>query len=260
MRKLMASITRQIVNHLVFKKSLDEEFGSARLFVAPRADLRLLYPGYDRAAFDLMLVARNYVRPGQCIWDIGSNLGIFSACAAYKTGVTGEVCSLEADPKYVSIQNRTFSALPPAYAPAHALCAAAADRSGVLSFAVSRQGHARSHLAEVEGQVADDTDRFQQVMSIKLDSLLEHWRKPDFIKIDVEGAEKLVMQGAAKILKDVRPVFYIEVSDNNRDDVTDTFLRADYEIFKLNADGSETPIEKCGLYTIVKPKKPVNEQ
>ena len=47
------------------------------------------------------------------------------------------------------------------------------------------------------------------------DDLLATWRAPDFIKMDVEGAELSALAGCDKILSEVRPVFYIEVADHN---------------------------------------------
>lgn len=37
------------------------------------------------------------------------------------------------------------------------------------------------------------------------------FRNPDFIKIDVEGAEKFILEGLATTLKEYRPVLMIEV-------------------------------------------------
>ena len=253
MKALTAGILRKTLGSLTYHKRLPSEFGSGRLLVSPRADMRVLYPGFERAAFDLMLVSRLYVKQGACVWDIGSNLGLFSACAAYKAGPRGMVFSLEADPRYAALQMRSAATLTTAYAPIEVLCGAAADETSLLRFAVSRQGHARSHLAEVEGQRSDETESVQQVLSVTLDFLLQHWPKPDIIKIDVEGAEALVLQGADRMLREVAPILYIEVSDQNREAVTRRFHDHGYELFKLEADGSETPVDLCGLYCIARP-------
>jgi FkbM family methyltransferase len=39
--------------------------------------------------------------------------------------------------------------------------------------------------------------------------------RPDFVKVDVEGAELLVLEGAHEMISQVRPVFYIEVGKEN---------------------------------------------
>lgn len=70
----------------VFPKRLPRGFGQGSLLVSPRADTRVLRPGWERCAGDPMIVAERNVRPGMTVWDIGGNLGIFSAFAAARAG------------------------------------------------------------------------------------------------------------------------------------------------------------------------------
>ncbi len=51
----------------------------------------------------------------------------------------------------------------------------------------------------------------QYVPTLTLDSLLHSFSPPQLIKIDVEGAEELVLQGATKVLTVCRPSVYLEV-------------------------------------------------
>ena len=53
----------------------------------------------------------------------------------------------------------------------------------------------------------------------RLDTIIssDNLSKPDVIKIDVEGAEKDVLDGAAHILRSARPVLLIELHRTNRD-------------------------------------------
>jgi hypothetical protein len=37
---------------------------------------------------------------------------------------------------------------------------------------------------------------------------------PDFIKIDVEGAELMVIEGMSEVIKEFRPVIMVEITDN----------------------------------------------
>ena len=188
-----------------------------------------------------------------CVWDIGANLGIMSTFAASKVGSSGAVYALEADPYYAHQIFSTSRKLSNAYQPINVLCAAIADRTGVLDFGVSSRGHARNRLIDY----ADDSFQVEarkMVPAVTGDELLKAWRSPDFIKMDVEGAELDALRGCDTVLADCRPIFYIEVAPENQQSVTQLFRQYDYEIFHLRGDGSETPIDTCCFYTIARPK------
>ena len=74
---------------------------------------------------------------------------------------------------------------------------------------------------------------------------------PDFVKIDVEGAEFLVLQGASRLLSDVRPSIYIEVSNRNISAVTDVLHGAGYKLFA--PDNLNDEIDRCVFNTIALP-------
>ena len=222
------------------------------MYVNGRADIRVLKPGWRGCAHDLQLVGRNIVSQGMCVWDIGANLGIMSVFAASKVGNSGAVYALEADPYYATQIYSTSRRLSDAYQPINVLCAAIADRTGVLDFGVSKRGHARNRLIDY----ADDSFQVEarkMVPALKGDELLDAWRAPDFIKMDVEGAELDVLRGCDGLLSTIRPIFYIEVSPENQQCVSSLFRRYDYAIFHLRGDGSETPTDSCSFYTIARP-------
>ena len=254
MKSFLVSIIRRFSKNLVIAKKLPKEFGSATLYVTPRSDMRLIFPGYERSASDLMHVVNKYVQTGNCVWDIGSNLGIFSVCAAFKAGSTGKVFALEADPRYAAMQSRTYDGLNSNYSKSNVLCAAVADKLGILEFAVAKKGHTRSHLADVERGSQVEAEAYRQVMTVTLDYLLNYWKAPDLIKIDVEGAEHLALSGAKNILNEIRPIIYIEVSHPNIIQIDRMFEEAEYDIFKLENDGSIMPTQNSGMFTVAIPK------
>lgn len=57
------------------------------------------------------------------------------------------------------------------------------------------------------------------VESIPLDSKIDEFGKVDFIKIDVEGMEMEVLLGAEKLIKQNKPLLYIEACNGTRDSV-----------------------------------------
>jgi FkbM family methyltransferase len=254
-----ATIARRLTRSITFGKRLPQSFGGAKVIVAPRSDIRLLFPGYARIANDLFLVADRYVHSGQCVWDLGANLGIFTFAAAWKAGASGQVFALEADPYYANLLHQTRIGLPNGYAPVTPLCAAVADQGGVLDLCIPIRGHSRNHLSGVKGNSAGETQFVKQVCAITGETLMQSWPKPDFIKIDIEGAEHLFFRGIPDFLKTVRPFFYIEVSEDNADEITQVFLSHDYELFKLKDDGGEERLEKCVFNTLAKPRQNLAE-
>ncbi|MDA7684074.1 FkbM family methyltransferase [Akkermansiaceae bacterium] len=256
-KQLLVKSARAVTGPFVFKKSLPKDLGGQKIFVSSRSDIRLLAPGLERSAGDLLTVVRNYVSEGSVVWDIGSNLGILSFCSAAKGGSQGKVYSLEADPRYADIQSRTLRNLSSnqKIGEVSILCAAAADRAGILDLVIPKKGHARNQLSIVEGNSTWEADMKKQVVTITLDSLLEHWSPPNFIKIDIEGAELLALEGGKRLFSEIRPVGYIECSFANSERLTKIFADLDYDLFTLELDGTEIPTDKFEFNTIVKPRK-----
>jgi FkbM family methyltransferase len=247
-----AALFRRLTSGIIFRKRLPAEFGGGRFYATSRADIRILQPGLRGSGSDLLLVADRYIKPGDVVWDIGSNLGILSWCAAWKAGSSGRVFSLEADYFYAELQHRTAQQLSASYAPVVSLCAAAAKENAILELAVSARGHARNHLVGVADKDRIRSQIVKSVVSVSGNFLSKFWPRPDFVKIDIEGAELLFLSGATELLESQRPVMYIEVSDSNQREVTQLLHRHDYKLYRVEAD-REVPIERCEFNTLVKP-------
>jgi len=257
---VLARIARHMTGRFTFRKKLPAEFGGARIYVTARSDVRLLAPGFSSTATDLLQVARSYVKAGDCVWDIGSNVGTFSFCAAWKAGPQGRVFALEADPHYADLLQRTARTLSEQYAPVVPLCAAAADRFSILELAIAKRGHSRNHLRIVSNLDAGETESVKQVMSVTGDFLLTQWPKPDFIKVDIEGAELLFLAGASKVLSTARPGLYLEVSPSNRDLMTELLLTHRYALSRVSADGTVSPADRCEFNTLAQPVESLGVQ
>jgi len=249
MNRVLADVVRAALGPLTFRKRLPQQFDRLAVLVTPGADLRVLRRGYESCAGDLMIVAGRFVGPGDVVWDVGSNLGIFSVCAAAKAGRTGQVFSVEADPQYATLQHRTFSALPASAAPCCVLAAAVADRSAVLDFGVSARGSARSGLVET---VSETVAAHKPVMSVTLDQLLDVWPTPRVVKIDVEGADLLALKGATRLLHEAKPIIYTEMTEETYPHSSAIFREAGYDLRRLDS-GRLTPLTSFGQYVVALP-------
>lgn len=251
----LAAVARRLTGPIVFRKRLPPRFGRASIYVTSRSDVRLLAPGFSWSAGDLITVAEKYVRDGNVVWDIGSNLGVFAFCSALQAGRRGRIYSLEPDPRYADIQFRTLSRFPEKAARIDVLSAAVADQIGLVELLIPKKGHSRSHLAQVAGNSAGEVDVRKPVVALTLDWLLGRWRTPDFIKIDVEGAEGLAIMGADRLFAEARPEGYIECAEENVEMLTRFFRDRDYRLFAMRERGMEYPVDRFVFNTIVRPQE-----
>jgi FkbM family methyltransferase len=226
---LLRTVLERVSRNRILKRRLPANLGNGIIFVSPDAALSFWKP---RLTSDLFDFAREFVKPGDTVWDIGANVGLFSRAAAYCAGSSGKVIAIEADMWLVSLLRRTSAAVDPSAAPIEVLPVAIFDQCGIASFNIAKRGRASNFLASEAGQSQTGGIRETvQVMTISLDWLLQQGSRPAVVKVDVEGAELDVFRGAERLLSDVRPVILCEVQDAARDGITALFKRHRYDFY-----------------------------
>ena len=138
---------------------------------------------------------RQVCGPGMTVADVGSNLGLYAFVAAECVGQRGRVIAIEAAPDNADLIR--LGCKRNGYRNIDLVQAAAAERSGEVELAI-RDEHRGDH------QIANtsSTRRRIKVAAVTLDELVGRPAKIDRIKIDVQGAEALVIKGMNQILKD----------------------------------------------------------
>jgi FkbM family methyltransferase len=91
--------------------------------------------------------------------------------------------------------------------------AAVSDRAGTLEF-IDTGSAIGQMLAAVDGRSGNA--RRIQVPATTLDGAAERHGAPDLVKLDVEGAENLVLEGGRKVMTEHRPVLIVEVHGAER--------------------------------------------
>jgi FkbM family methyltransferase len=142
------------------------------------------------------------VGPGEVLYDIGANVGVYSLVAAKKPGGAARVFSFEAS--YASIASLCANiVLNDVAGQVTPMPIALSDRTAMNVFSLRdvEPGAARHALGYDPPE--DGPTMFQQpVMMFRLDDLIE-WFKipaPNHIKLDVDGGELAVLEGAARTL------------------------------------------------------------
>ena len=97
----------------------------------------------------------------------------------------------------------------------------------------------------------------QYVPTLSLDTISNSCPKPDFLKIDVEGAELMALRGAKEIISHVRPVFYIEIGNDATDEVLRIFQENRYLAFDIQTGAI---IDRCLPNTLFIPEEDMKAQ
>jgi FkbM family methyltransferase len=220
------------------KRHLPHDFGGAPLLVSP--DSTLAYWRRDLSKVDpfLLSMVRELVRPKMVVWDIGANVGLFSFAAA---SLGAQVVAVEADTWLANLIHRStiLNRLPVTVLPA-----AVSDQRGICNLYVSEEGKASSSLRG-DGIA-------QTVISVTLDSLLDHFAAPQVLKIDVEGMEYAVLSGARRVLA-ARPHIFCEVTDHHAA-IGELLKEADYEFYAARSVNRQ-PLLRPSRDTIAIPRR-----
>jgi FkbM family methyltransferase len=211
-------------------------------FLLKRYYLRRLkaYSGsgeWERIERDMEIV-KHFVASGDSVVDVGANFGFYTAFLSILAGERGVVYSFEPIPLTFEILSHNVQALPLANVKAFNYAISEKDGSGVMVIpSWSASGGENFYQASIRTAKTED-DRFKQVQVglKKLDSLFSgHEKRIGFIKIDVEGHELQVVEGARSVISRYKPALYIEISDNPDDRQSSAFT-----IFShLEKDGYE---------------------
>lgn len=245
----MRGVLEQASHRLVLRRRLPPPFTSARIYTSTEGGLRYLRPGMERIDPVLLRMVSENVRPGDVIWDIGANMGLFSFAAAVAAGPGGRVLSVEPDAVLVGLLRRSATS-PHSHAPVEILPAAVADRCGVARFHIARRNRSTNHLDGFGTTQTGGVRATELVPTVSLDWLAAHFPPPDILKIDVEGAEAQVLAGASSVLQR-HPRVICEVAQENAAAVRDVLTGAGYTLYDGEQPASQrSPLASASYNTL----------
>ncbi|MCW3079607.1 FkbM family methyltransferase [Segetibacter sp.] len=197
---------------------------------------RWLYTGADFEPHVVSLFL-TYLSPTNNVIDIGANIGYFSLIAAKLIGPIGKVYSFEPSPLTCKKLRRNIELN--GLRNIDVVQKAAFNKVGVEVFRIPSdevRNSGRSSFREIEeNSLQIDVD------TITLDSILPALSTIHLIKMDIEGAEAMALEGMVDLIKRDHPFFIMELSDkylrqlgSSGKFVIDFFRRYDYKIYLAN--------------------------
>jgi FkbM family methyltransferase len=183
-------------------------FGKQAQFLMPTHWEAAYFARHEQATMSLL---PELVRPGQVVYDIGANMGLYSLCFSRLVGPRGHVYCIEANPMCVYFLRanlerngaKNHDILPVALMDGAQTC------DFIINYGSSGLGIAQSLVSSSWGKPGHRVT----VPADSLDHLLEQYplQTPDFIKIDIEGGEGCAVRGMMKTLAQRRPFLLVEL-------------------------------------------------
>jgi len=162
--------------------------------------------GYWIGQYELPIqeALKRELKPGHTFFDIGANAGFFTLVAARLVGASGRCIAFEPSrDNCASIREQIeLNSVGPCVVVNEAI----SDVVGSAFFSFSFAGAPNARLGEPRNG--------EQRVSVKVttvDGACVRFSRPDFIKMDIEGAEVRALKGAVHTLRHLHPVWLIEL-------------------------------------------------
>lgn len=179
------------------------------------------------------------LKAGDVLYDVGANIGYLTLLGASLVGETGEVYAFEPFPENQDFVQRTIS--DNHLKNAHLERKAVSDSDGratLSSFAGQTSTPSLLPYPSLDNGPEKSTI---DVETISIDTFAACHRPPSFVKVDVEGAEAMVIAGATKTLsQNPAPRWLIELHNAEADaQITTALQAAGYDITRIVNSGAK---------------------
>jgi FkbM family methyltransferase len=224
-----------------FRRRLPREFGAASMVVSPSCGLRYCRLDFRKVDPTLFRLAKEYVKPGDVVWDVGANVGLFTFASAAMAGIAGHVVAFEPDTALVAMLRKSCRGQTAQLPPITVMPVACGKAVEPREFHLANRSRSTNHLHGYGSNQTGGTRETQTVMTITLDWAIPFFRPPNILKIDVEGAETEVLSGATRLLQEVRPIIICEVGERSSAAVGSLLHDHGYRLLDADnpADGSD---------------------
>lgn len=201
----VVSLGRRIYNQKIIAGGTNTmKVGGRELVFRVTTDAEIRHLDGQHNEDELMSRIAGALRPGDQFIDVGANIGIVSLLAAKSDSVG--VHAFEPEPRNAARLRENISLNAPAHVRVHEL--GLGDRAGTHEFFIAPETGDGTH--SLMASRADGRTPIQiQIDTLDAVVLAGTVPQPSVIKVDVEGAEALVLDGAARTLQSatLREVF-----------------------------------------------------
>lgn len=151
---------------------------------------------------------RSLLHPGMTIVDIGANVGYYTLIAAELVANEGKVYAFEPDPTNYELLNRNVELN--GYQNVETVQRAVSDSSGTVTLYIDKTNFGNRSMGK--SNIVDDGGEVE-VVTVSLDDFFESKMggcRVDVLKIDAQGAEGLIFNGARNTLRRHSPKIFME--------------------------------------------------
>lgn len=196
--------------------------------------------------YHLVKFLTSRIKEGFVMFDVGAHHGLFTLVCAYelaRRGLSGTVYSFEPFPENFELlcYNVRDNQLEPY---AKLFNVAVANTPGVGNLAVGKNENSDNVLVR-DGSGDADAGHYEPVKVMTIDQFCSEVQRVDLIKIDVQGGEPAVLEGAKQLIERDRPILIVEaVAEWPSTKHIRTLLQEyNYELFGVTKNGELCPVE-----------------
>jgi FkbM family methyltransferase len=172
------------------------------------------------------------VKEGDIVFDIGAHVGFYTLLGSVLVGGRGQVVAFEPVPRNLS------------YLKKHLQINSVSNVEVVEAAVSDRHGHVRLSSGPSSSMWHIDAQGDLEVQAVSLDELVlsEKLPPPDVIKMDIEGAEFLALNGSARVVKEFHPALLLSTHGIDVHQKCCRFLKsAGYRLTPIG----QTSLDKC---------------
>ena len=180
------------------------------------------YGEYSENEYNLL---RQIIHPGETILDVGANIGAFTVPLGQAVGPSGRVLAFE--PQRLVFQMLCANVMINNLTNVEAIPAAAGDTGGSVNMPVPDYG-SEGNFGGIS--ISSRAENREWTRMVAIDSF--ELSACHLIKVDVEGFEKNVLDGAVETIKKFRPAIYLENDRKDKSpDLIKTLMEMDYRLY-----------------------------